>query len=80
MEASASPGSGARAAGASAQASKSTTATGEKGGDGASLWSVVERAGAEQGKGKTVARLLQKHMLARVERMPLDEIEMLAGR
>lgn len=44
-----------------------------------SLWHILEAAAGGGQKGKLVSRLMQKQLLARVDSLPIDEIELLAG-
>lgn len=44
-----------------------------------SLWHVLEAAVGGGQQGKLVSRLLQKHLLARIDALPIDAIELMAG-
>lgn len=44
-----------------------------------SLWHVLEASIGGGQQGKLVSRLLQKHLLARVDALPIDAIELMAG-
>lgn len=44
-----------------------------------SIWSVIEEAVGGGQSGKVVARLMQKYLLERVDRLAIDEVELMAG-